>query len=315
MFKQITVLALILALMLIVSPSLAGDEARQTIRGTITAPQLPDGRKVDFTRARVSIQENFQPVQPNYPEGYSEMSDAEKQAWMTEWTKSDDYRSWLMENQKRQAAAYRADASVNSDGTFRFDAVPTGQFIIRVKVNDPTLKKIILDGAMRLTVSEEEAEVELPLRVTPILEVGDMAPTFAVKTVDGKDLKLEDFRGKYVLVDFWAVWCGPCRAETPNLKGVFDSFGAHPKFAMIGLSLDKDPQAPIDYFKKHELGWINGFLGDWDEDKVTKKYGVRGIPQILLIGPDGRILAQGLRGDQTRVAVEKFLSQESVSAN
>lgn len=140
------------------------------------------------------------------------------------------------------------------------------------------------------------------------VSVGDAAPGFDVPTVDGGRVSLESLRGKLVLVDFWATWCGPCVRETPNLKATHEAFGDDPRFAMVGLSLDRDREAPATYAKKNELRWIQGFLGDWSNDKVTKAWGVRGIPAIFLVGPDGKIVAQNLRGDRIKEAVREQLA-------
>ena len=140
-------------------------------------------------------------------------------------------------------------------------------------------------------------------------EVGQEAPGFEIKTTDDKTIKLADYRGKYVLLDFWATWCGPCVGETPNLKAVFEKYGQRENFAMIGLSLDQDKEKPIAYAKEKGTGWIDGFLGDWGKDEVTKKYGVRGIPSIWLIGPDGKVIAKGLRGEGILEAVRTVLEE------
>jgi len=139
------------------------------------------------------------------------------------------------------------------------------------------------------------------------VKVGQEAPLFAAKTVDGKDLKLADFKGKFVLLDFWATWCGPCLGETPHLKAVFEKYGKREDFALIGLSLDKDPAKPAAYAKENGCGWVDGFLGDWGKDEVTKLYGVRGIPSIWLIGPDGKVVANELRGEAIMAAVSEAL--------
>ena len=141
-------------------------------------------------------------------------------------------------------------------------------------------------------------------------EVGQEAPGFEIKTTDDKTIKLADYRGKYVLLDFWATWCGPCTGETPNLKAVYEQFGKREDFVMIGLSLDQDKEKPIAYAKEKGTQWIDGFLGDWGKDEVTKKYGVRGIPSIWLIGPDGKVVAKELRGEGISEAVKKALGEK-----
>ena len=178
-------------------------------------------------------------------------------------------------------------------------------------------------GLDRLGLSAEAAEISEQLKnpsagngrtpVRPVRggpEVGQEAPGFEIKTTDDKTIQLADYRGKYVLLDFWATWCGPCTGETPNLKAVYEEFGKREDFVMIGLSLDQDKEKPIAYAKEKGTQWIDGFLGDWGKDEVTKKYGVRGIPSIWLIGPDGKVVAKDLRGEGISEAVKKALGEK-----
>jgi peroxiredoxin len=147
------------------------------------------------------------------------------------------------------------------------------------------------------------------------LKLGSIAPDFEVKTVDDKPVKLSECAGKFVLLDFWAVWCGPCVAETPHLKETYEAFKNDSRFRMIGLSLDPISKTPRDYARKNELGWTMGFLGEWSKAELPGKYGVEGIPSIFLIGPDGKILARDLRGDAIKRAVERALAKgDSASA-
>jgi thiol-disulfide isomerase/thioredoxin len=148
------------------------------------------------------------------------------------------------------------------------------------------------------------------LKPAPALQAGDVAPDVKTETLDNKPLKLSDFRGRYVLLDFWATWCGPCRAETPNLKNVYDSFGKDRRFVMISLSLDEDRKEPKGYVEANKVGWTQAFLGDWDQDKVTKAFDIDSIPSIWLIGPDGKIVAKGLRGGKIRDAVAAALGSK-----
>ena len=143
-----------------------------------------------------------------------------------------------------------------------------------------------------------------------VLHLGDDAPPFDVKTVDGAPLRLANFKGKLVLVDFWATWCGPCVGEMPFLKATYNTFSTNDRFAMISLSLDNDPSAPQQFAHKNDIKWTQGFLGKWSDSTVTHLYGVEGIPSIFLIGPDGRIIARDLRGDAIKETVGKALKND-----
>jgi len=127
--------------------------------------------------------------------------------------------------------------------------------------------------------------------------IGAMAPDFTQNDAAGTPIKLSSFRGKYVLIDFWASWCGPCRQENPNVVRVFNKYKTK-KFTILGVSLDK-PDAKADWMAAvaHDgLAWTQvSDLKFWNNE-VAALYFVRSIPQNFLIDPDGKIIAKDLRG-------------------
>jgi peroxiredoxin len=148
----------------------------------------------------------------------------------------------------------------------------------------------------------------------PLVTVGDVAPDFSVPAFDGSTLRLSDYRGKFVLIDFWATWCGPCVEEMPNLIAAYRQFAPTGKVEFISLSLDGEPDAPLAFVEREKIEWKQGFLGEWSEDPVTKAYDVGGIPSVFLIGPDGKVLERGLRGEDIAAAIGKALAEKSPAA-
>src|SRR5262249_32652539 len=123
-------------------------------------------------------------------------------------------------------------------------------------------------------------------------------------------VKLEDYRGKYVLLTFWAAWCRPCHGQTPYLKRVAEAFGTDNRFTIVGLSWDHSREEARQYVATNGLNWTQGFLGHTTANaagrKVVEDYGL-GLPSIWLIGPDGRIVARDLRGEAIGESVVKSL--------
>ncbi|GAA4369194.1 TlpA disulfide reductase family protein [Hymenobacter saemangeumensis] len=138
--------------------------------------------------------------------------------------------------------------------------------------------------------------------------IGAQAPAFTQTTPDGKSVSLADYRGKYVLIDFWASWCGPCRQETPALTKVYNEFKGQ-KFDVLGVSLDneKTREKWVQAIQDDKMAWSQvSDLRGW-QNEAARLYGVQGIPQNFLVDPDGKIVASGLHGDELATTLARFI--------
>ena len=134
--------------------------------------------------------------------------------------------------------------------------------------------------------------------------IGGIAMDFTQNDINGKPVSLSSFRGKYLLIDFWASWCGPCRAENPNVVKAYNAY-KNKGFEILGVSLDQSKEPWLAAIKKDKLAWTQvSDLKGW-ENAVSQKYRIESIPASFLLDKDGKIIARDLRGE----ALEKKLKE------
>ncbi len=137
--------------------------------------------------------------------------------------------------------------------------------------------------------------------------VGRQAPALTLPDTEGRLVSLASYKGKYLLVDFWASWCGPCRAENPNVVQAYSEF-KNKNFAILGVSLDKEKDAWLEAIKSDKLTWTHvSDLKFW-QSKAVEVFQFNGIPFNILIDPQGKIIAQGLRGDDLESKLKQVLN-------
>ncbi len=166
------------------------------------------------------------------------------------------------------------------------------------------IEEVLKETETKFPETHKEAELTL-FRVAPEGLVFPEFPEWAQDT-DGKPLRVADYRGKVLLIDFWASWCGPCREEAPNVVKAYQRY-RNQGFEIIGISYDTSKDKFLDFVKNEKMTWRQYFDGlGWD-NKVGKLYGINAIPAMYLLNKEGRVITNNARGPRLVEILEKEL--------
>ena len=275
---------------------------------TVTSPDSLLSAKVDGTKTNIENAKYELALKP-INDAYTAL-EAKQNAATDEQKKSDEFSK---ENNKAEKVIEGQEAAINK----QFIQDNQSSFLSLNVLESYAYGADYVDIAplfngLSPAVKGTEAGQKFAERLPKLKAValGATAPEFAEADTSGNSVALSSFRGKYVLIDFWASWCGPCRHENPNVVKAFNRYKGQ-KFTIIGVSLDR-PGAKDKWLKaihKDGLTWTQvSDLKFWDS-AAAGLYAVRGIPQNFLLDPDGKIIAKNLRGDDLENKLEELFGK------
>ena len=176
---------------------------------------------------------------------------------------------------------------------------------------DPNKDAVLLEKRFNIldtsAIQNRYAEgVKHVIEISKVGAVGTRALDFSQQDTSGKNVSLAQFRGKYVLLDFWASWCKPCRMENPNVVEAYNEF-RNKNFTIVSVSLDQDKNNWLNAIKADHLNWTHVSDLQFWSNEAAKLYHVEAIPQNYLIDPNGTIIAKNLRGDELKAKLREVL--------
>lgn len=211
--------------------------------------------------------------------------------------------SWkpVLEKQNEQKRSFVENNPTSFLSLIVLEELADAEFIPSEEVESLFLK---LTEKVRET--ETGKEFARRIMIAKATEIGKPAINFTQTDTLGNPVSLTDFRGKYVLLDFWASWCGPCRRENPNIVEAFHKY-KDKGFTVLGVSLDDDKQEWMDGIHKDQLCWTQVSDLKMFDNEVAKLYDIRAIPQNFLIDPNGIIVAKDIRGEALHEKLAEIL--------
>jgi peroxiredoxin/protocatechuate 3,4-dioxygenase beta subunit len=283
----------------------------ETGRTVVGKAVLPAGRTRKMTWSYginyfVALKEGI-PV----PKDLRHFDDTWHRGWSDTWSASGEGQTYM-------DTLYTYFVKLNNDGTFYVEGVPPGKYQLVLRVYDapegtgclvnPVATALVNVDVPKASQQDNILDIgNVVVDLCAILQDADLAPPFKVKTLDGKTVRLQDYRGKVVLLTFWATWCGPCVAELPTLKTIHADLAEDDRFEMISMSLDGSIDPVRRLVHQHQLDWVQVHLGNWSETELPSQYSVSYLPAVFIIGPDGKIISQKVDESQIREEVDKAL--------
>lgn len=215
-------------------------------------------------------------------------------------------RSGMQDAEGADKLMAEIEAGATADEDKAMLAMHKARGLRRNKVDD--YKAALADVAAKYPATKAGKSASAKLLAASLAVGSDPVP-FSTKDMDGKDVSVADYKGKVLLIDFWATWCGPCMAELPHVLETYQEF--HDQgFEILGISLDRDTDKDklVQTIKDRGMSWRHVYDGKFWNAEIAQLHDVNSIPFTLLIGKDGKVAAMSLRGDALKKAVQAALA-------
>jgi beta-lactamase regulating signal transducer with metallopeptidase domain/thiol-disulfide isomerase/thioredoxin len=234
-----------------------------------------------------------------------------KGGWNDAWTSTAEGQAFL------QTLHYDF-VTLDKDGRFRVEGLAAGDYEFALRLYEPPkeggcLVSPIGSQTVRFRLIEGPGPApaldlgNMRVKAMPGPRPGDVVPDFTVTSISGETVKLTDLRGRYVLLDFWATWCGPCVADLSTVQRLHEKFGTDRSLAILGLNLDDDHESARQFAQERKLRWTQGSLGKRPDDDILARYAIGNVPAYFLIAPDGKLVFSGSSAAEVEDAVNRVL--------
>lgn len=290
----------------------------RTVRGRL-CDEASNGQDPDksassvFIIPRVEPDSDWKSMSLPTPLDYSAWPVDKRRAWRAAFDRSAQRLAFDKKRAERRfiQSCFLQKVMTAPDGSFEFADMLEGEYRLEITRADNTTARFPFD----LTRAEHEVDA-LDLGLLPIgsvrFGVGDHLPDFEMTELPvaapSVTRRFSDFKGRYVLVDFWATWCGPCLREAPNVQEVVKIFTDDDRLAVVCISIDRTSDRPAHYVQSKSAGGVQAWLSPSQAEARNKAFLIPHVPSIWLIGPDGEIIAQDLFGEAIMAAVTDALA-------